>query len=124
MLRRGAEASHVGMFLSSLRSQGVGELVTVAGRKWTMNWMLVRSSLWTDVALAAMGVLTVFLLTRPKRAVAALAQREWLAPALVACVAGAAAAWAFNDSGIIAAALALTYGVGSFAYLGLGDAAD
>ncbi|MGD0110602.1 MAG: hypothetical protein ABSD48_01940 [Armatimonadota bacterium] len=123
-LHRGGEASHVGMFFSSVQSQGPSALVTVAARKWTMNWMLVRSSLWTDVALAAMGVLGVFLLARPQRAVAALAHREWLAPALVASVVGAAAAWAFNDSGIVAAALALIYGVGSFAYLGLGDAPE
>jgi len=122
LFRRDADASHVGLFFSNVRSQGWGALAQVVGRKWTMNWMLVRSSLWTDVTIAALGVLGAFLLARPRRAVAALAERAWLEPALVSCVVGGAAAWALNDSGIVAAAMVVVYGVGSFAYLGLGDA--
>jgi len=122
VFRHGAEASHLGLFAASLRSQGWGALGQVAIRKWTLNWLLVRTSLWTDAALAGFGVVGVLLLARPRRAVAAMAERPWLAPALTACVVGAIASWALNDSGIVAAALVLLYGAGSFAYLGLGEA--
>jgi hypothetical protein len=119
--RRGGEASHVGMFVASVKQQGWTALVHVAVRKWTMNWSLVRASLWTDVAVAGFGVLGALLLARPRRALEALAEREWLSPAVVACVVGALASWAFNDSGIVAAALVMLYGVGTLAYLGLGE---
>jgi len=117
---RGAEASHVGRFISSVRSEGWPALGQVMVRKWTMNWMLLRASLWTDVAIAALGCLAVWLLARPGRALAAMG-RPWLMQALTASVLGAVASWVLNDSGIIAAAMVLLYGVGSLAYLGLGE---
>jgi len=119
--RRGGEASHVGMFVASVKQQGWTALVQVAVRKWTMNWSLVRASLWTDVAVAGFGVMGALLLARPRRALTALAEREWLSPAVVACAVGAIASWAFNDSGIVAAALVMLYGAGTLAYLGLGE---
>ncbi len=52
---------------------------------------------------------------------AAFVERDWLAPGVIACTVGAAAALIFNDSGVVAAGLALLYGAGSLAYLGLED---
>jgi hypothetical protein len=119
---RGGGASHVGMFLANVKQQGWNALIQVAARKWTMNWALVRASLWTDTAVAGFGVLGALLLAKPRRALTALAEEEWLGPAVIACAAGAVASWAFNDSGIVAAALVMLYGAGTMAYLGLGDA--
>jgi len=42
-------------------------------------------------------------------------------PAVAGCLAGAAASLLLNDSGIISAALALCYGAGALAYVGLGE---
>jgi hypothetical protein len=42
-------------------------------------------------------------------------------PAVAGCLAGAVASLLLNDSGIISAALALVYGAGSLAYVGLGE---
>ena len=122
VLRRGTEASHIGMFVSTMKAQGWGALGQVVIRKWAMNWALVRSSLWADAALAGVGLLSVFLLVQPRRAVEALSAQPWMGPAVRACVVGAVAAWAFNDSGIVAAALVLLYGAGTLAYLGLAEA--
>jgi hypothetical protein len=72
--------------------------------------------------VAGFGVLGALLLAKPRRALTALAEEEWLGPAVIACAAGAVASWAFNDSGIVAAALVMLYGAGTMAYLGLGDA--
>ncbi len=121
LIFRGPETSHIGRFVAAVRSGGWQVIAEVVGRKVAMNWSLVRASLWTDVAAAALGVLGVSVAARPPRVLAVLQERSWLGPALIACVAGAAAAFALNDSGIVAAALVLLYGAGSLAYVSLGD---
>jgi hypothetical protein len=118
-LVRGAQSSHIGLLASSLRAQGWTALAEVIARKLSMNLTLLRFSLWTDAALAALGVFGVAAAAQPKRVLAALEARVWLMPALVGCGAGAAASFVLNDSGIVAAALVLLYGAGSLAYVGL-----
>jgi len=84
-----------------------------------MNLMLIWMSLWSDVALAALAVLGVAVAARPARLVSALQERFWLTPAVVSSAAGTAAAFALNDSGVVAAAMVLLYAVGSLAYVAL-----
>ena len=121
MIFRGPEASHIGRFVAAVRREGWQTMSDVVLRKLALNWTLVRASLWTDVAAAALGVLGVSVAARPPRVMAALRERSWLGPALIACFAGAAAAFLLNDSGVVAAALVLLYGAGSLAYVSLGD---
>jgi len=121
MLVHGQEASHIGRWLSRLRSHGWGALAEVAVRKLSMNWLLVRVSLWTEVAIAGLGVLGAAVLARPRSLLSQLRDRPWLTPAVLACLAGAAASFLLNDSGILGAALALLYGGGSLAYVGIGE---
>jgi hypothetical protein len=52
---------------------------------------------------------------------AVLRERAWLSAALISCLAGSAAAFVLNDSGVVAASLALLYAAGTLAYLALGD---
>ncbi|HUU53638.1 MAG TPA: hypothetical protein VMY87_01865 [Armatimonadota bacterium] len=120
-LLRGADASHIGRWVAAVRTGGWESLWAVLARKLSMNWWLVRVSLWTDAAAAALGVLGVAVVARPPRVLAAARERRWLVPSLIACFAGCAAAFALNDSGIVAAALALLYAAGSLAYVSLGD---
>jgi len=119
VIGQGAEASHIGRWAAALRADGWPALAQVAARKLALNWLLMRASLWRNLALAALAVMVVSLLARPAAAEEALKEREWLGPALIACLAGAAAAAVLNDSGIVAASLALLYGGGALAYLGL-----
>jgi hypothetical protein len=121
LVARGPEASHIGRLVAAVRHDGWQPAAQLVGRKVSMNWLLVRVSLWSDLALAAIAVLLVAIVAQPPRLLAAARTRDWLVPMVVACVAGAAAACLLNDSGIVAAALALLYGVGSLAYLGLGE---
>jgi hypothetical protein len=118
-LRHGPESSHIGRWIASLRQEGWQAASSVIERKLSMNLMLVRLSLWTHVAVAALGVLGVAVVARPARLLAALRERAWLTPAVISSVAGAAAAFALNDSGIVAAAIALLYAAGSLAYVAL-----
>jgi len=124
----GAETSHIGRFVAAIRQQGLsaGRVAewqaasSVIARKLGMNFMLVRVSVWTDAAAAALGVLGVAVAARPPLMLAALRERAWFTPAIIASVAGAAAAFALNDSGIVAAAVALIYTSGSLGYIALG----
>ena len=121
-LTKGKATSHIGLLVQEIRAQGVAPLADVIVRKLGMSVMLIRTSLWTDVALAALGVLVAAVVIRPAALGDALAARPWMTPAVVSCVIGAAAAIVLNDSGILAAAMALLYGAGGMAYLGLGQA--
>jgi hypothetical protein len=119
----GTETSHIGRLASAVKEQGWHIVGQTCLRKASMNWLLVQRSAWTDAAVAALGVLLIAVLARPKRLQAALSGRSWFVPSLVACIVGSATALLVNDSGILAAALALLYGAGSLAYVGLGEAA-
>ena len=118
---RSGGASHIGLLLANLRAEGWSALADVIVRKFSMNWLLLRISTWTDVALAAAVVLGVAAIFKPPAILAAAARRPWLTPSLFACLAGAATALLLNDSGIVAAAITLFYGAGSLAYVGLGE---
>jgi len=120
-LLRGADTSHIGRWVTAVRTEGWESVSAVLARKLSMNWWLVRVSSWTDAAAAALGVLGVAVVARPVRVLAVVRERTWLAPSLIACFAGCAAAFALNDSGIVAAALGLMYAAGSLAYVSLGD---
>jgi len=120
----GSDASHIGRWVSDVRGQGWSAVSELVARKATMNWRLVRVSLWTDLAVAALGVLGVAVLAKPRSLMSAARARPWLTPAAIACTAGAAAAFLLNDSGIVSASLVLLYGAGSLAYLGLGEPAQ
>jgi len=121
-LTKGRTASHLGLLLTTIQAQGLSAVAEVVVRKLTMNAMLLRTSLWTDLALAASAVLVAAVVVRPVALADALRPRPWMTPAVVSCVIGAAAALVLNDSGILAAAMALLYGAGALAYLGLGQA--
>jgi hypothetical protein len=120
LLARGG-ASHVGLLIGAIRTEGWRALTDVIVRKLSMNWLLMRVSQWTDVAVAALGVFAIASIARPTAVLQAAARWRWLVPASVACFAGAAASFLLNDSGIVAAGLALCYGAASLAYLGIGE---
>jgi hypothetical protein len=117
--RHGSETSHIGRWIASVQREGWQAAFAVGVRKLGMNLMLLRISVWTDAAVAALAVLVVAVAARPAAMLAALREREWLTPAIISGVAGAAAACLLNDSGIVAASIALICLAGSLAYVAL-----
>jgi len=117
----GREASHIGRFTALVRAEGWQPIVETVTRKAAMNWTLLRVSPWADVATAALVVFGVALIARPRLLLAGSASLPWLTPAVVACLVGSLAAAVLNDSGVVAAGVALLYGAGTLAYVGLGD---
>lgn len=118
-LTQGKAVSHVGRLVEEIRAQGPGPLLDAIVRKLSMSFLLLRTSLWTDLALGALALLVTAIVTRPRALFAALGERPWLTPAVISAVVGAAAAILFNDSGILAAAMVLLYAAGAIAYLAL-----
>ncbi|MCE5314913.1 MAG: hypothetical protein ABFD49_06145 [Armatimonadota bacterium] len=97
---RGGEAqSHVGRALSSMSN---GDILTVAQRKIALNFMLLSTSVWSRLlGLSIVGVGAILLWAR-KKSVRLLSGEENAAAIGVAV--GVAGAFAFNDSGVVAAA--------------------
>jgi hypothetical protein len=118
---RSSESSHLGLLVATIRAQGWTPLLDVAVRKLSMNWMLLRASMWTNMSLAALTVFGVAIAVQP-RGVMEAAQSSRVIPALLACAVGTITSLLANDSGIVAAGMALCYAAGALAYLGLRDA--
>lgn len=103
-IRGGASQSHMGRVMEMAASGEPSGLLSVFHRKIALNFMLLSHSLWSrllGLSLAASAVLlwwggrrggTGKLLTRELRAAAA------------GCLVGTVGAFAFNDSGVLAAA--------------------
>jgi len=117
----GRDASHIGRLAALVKAEGWQPIVETATRKVALNWTLLRVSAWADVATAALIVFGVALIARPRALLAGSASFPWLTPAVVACLVGSLAAAVLNDSGVVAAGVALFYGAGALAYVGLGD---
>jgi len=122
--RHGPETSHIGRWIVAVQQEGWQAAFAVAVRKLSMNLMLLRASVWTDAAVAGLAVFGVALAARPAHMLALLRERDWLTPAIISGVVGAAAACLLNDSGIVAASIALIYLAGSLAYVALEERYD
>lgn len=105
----GTQPSHIGRAWATLASGDVQTIVDIIRRKLEMNWRLIRVSSWGKVfllSLFAMGVLAF----RPVRGLHWMTERyPQLFNGFTAIVAGALAALALNDSGIVSAATAIMY---------------
>jgi len=107
LLRGGAGGSHIGRAFQG----GLGNLFAIAGRKMVRNWVLIEHSPWTWT-LALSGIALFFMhLLRPGRTAQIFEDKPILSGVVAGCAAGAAGALAFNDSGVIPAALCLFFAV-------------
>ncbi len=92
-------------------------------RKLAMNIRLLRYSIWSYALVAFMGLM-VLLFYYPVGRIKILKNRNrYLFSGIMAIVAGSVAALLLNDSGVVAAATTLLYGVPPLLvyYLGIGS---
>ncbi len=83
----------------------------ILGRKLAMNMRLFRYSVWSYALVAFMGLM-VLLFYYPVGRIKILKERNrYLFSGIMAIVAGSMAALLFNDSGVVAAAMTLLFGV-------------
>jgi len=104
------ESSHIGRLAALVGAGATGELTATAGRKLAMNWKLVRFSDWFYVLVGALAVAGGPALLRPAAWAGFAQARPGLARATRVLLVTAAAAFLLNDSGLLAAALALVAG--------------
>ena len=103
--------SHLGNFGEMVGSRGVEAIVETVQRKLSMNWRLIRYSIWSRAFLTMIGLLVV-LFFYPIGALRRLKEEQpYLINGAAASVAGSVAALLLNDSGIVAAATILLYAV-------------
>jgi len=102
-LRGGGSQSHIGRVAELMTGGGAVGVLQVAERKLALNFMLLSTSVWSRLlALSLIGSAVLYRQGR-RRLASGFLDRNENAAALGCCV-GTAAAFAFNDSGVLAAA--------------------
>ncbi|MDD4769677.1 MAG: hypothetical protein PHT52_07770 [Eubacteriales bacterium] len=105
LVNLGGNQSHVGRFFTAVAADP-REFWQVVQRKLSMNWRLIRWSLWSK-AFAALFAAALWIFFSQRRVMAQRFGRFW--PQVRGALAAALAALAFNDSGIVAAATTLLF---------------
>ncbi len=122
-LRPAELRSHFGQFAASIHKSGFSAIKEVVVRKISMNYKLIRSTVWTRVLLSSLLALGI-LFYRPVGIFRCLLTKN---PAIAAgfsgSVLGAFMALIFNDSGIVAAATAIIFPSATLFYLVLKEQA-
>lgn len=100
--------SHVGELVRrTMQSGGMQEAVDIAWRKIAVNLRLMRVPVWSALFVVNLALTILFLARAPRRVRVAFERAPGVRRALAASLAGALMALAVNDSGLVAAAVAL-----------------
>jgi hypothetical protein len=110
--RSWAVQSHFGRAFNLLQYEGMGAAWQIISQKAATNLRLIRYTIWTRVFIMGLVILAVFL-SHPKGSINYLYRAyPRLSRCLSAMVAGSFVALVFNDSGVVAAATMMIYGMG------------
>lgn len=101
--------SHMGQTATTIRENGLRELLMIFNRKISMNIRLFKSTIWTRVFLTSLAII-VILLYRPVGVFRDVKKKHGiLIKGLIGGTIGSIIALIFNDSGIVAAATATIF---------------
>jgi hypothetical protein len=115
------QQSHIGQTARLIIDGGFVEIFNIIQRKLEMNLKLVRYTVWTRVLLASIIVLAI-LFYKPKGIMKNIqANYPYLFKGFIGLVTGALVAFAFNDSGVVAAATTMIFGAPPLIYLVLSE---
>lgn len=123
---RGAEQqSHIGraarLVFGGDLERGFQEAYSIIERKVSMNLRLIRHTIWSRVYLASLGGL-ILLFYRPiGRMQTFRDQYPYVFKGLVGIAVGSVVALIFNDSGVVASAMVMMFGVQPLLYLFLAE---
>ncbi|MDH7601042.1 MAG: hypothetical protein QHI38_02735 [Armatimonadota bacterium] len=105
LLRGAAAQSHIGRLAESTAGGRLAGAVVVAQRKLALNLMLVSTSVWSKLlGLSIAASLAVYMFSRNRRRAGWQAYNQIDNAAMVGGSVAVAAAFIFNDSGVLAAA--------------------
>jgi hypothetical protein len=101
LLRGGASQSHVGRTLSSAGGHR-GEIIMIAERKVALNFMLLATSVWSKLLALSLIGFALMLWQGSRKSLKIFSVEE--KAAMVGAFIGVLGGFAFNDSGVLAAA--------------------
>ncbi|WP_148258397.1 hypothetical protein [Mahella australiensis] len=108
-LRSADMQSHIGQTAGILREQGIMSLLGIAARKISRNIYLIRYTIWSPTFIASFAML-LFLIYRPVGVLKdVLDEYPVLANGFKSAIVASMAAFLVNDSGVVAAAMAMIY---------------
>jgi len=105
----GAEQSHIGRAVGELARGNWQEIGRIIERKLTMNWRLILASIWSKLFIASFIVSLLLIYYQSERVGRIKREYPWLTIGIKTISFGSFVALLVNDSGIIAAALAMLY---------------
>lgn len=103
--------SHMGRTIGLIQQNGFNEILTIISRKSEVNLKLIRYTTWSWYFFLSLGVIVLrhklfhYLIKQWER------QNPWLNRMLPGIVTGCLAALIFNDSGVVAAATMISFGI-------------
>lgn len=113
--------SHMGTTASLIINSGPGQALDIIERKWAMNIKLLRYTVWSRILLASLAVLAL-LFYRPRGVMENIKEKyPYLYKGFIGVLTGALVAFAFNDSGVVAAATTMIFGAPPLVYLVLSE---
>ncbi|MTI81767.1 MAG: hypothetical protein FH758_12995 [Firmicutes bacterium] len=104
------QQSHIGQTARLIIDGGLVEVFNIINRKLGMNLKLLRYTVWSKVLLAS--IITLAILFYKPRGVMQIIKNEYpfVFKGFIGVVTGALVAFAFNDSGVVAAATTMIFG--------------
>lgn len=97
--------SHIGQTSSLVKQNSLLALFQIFGRKLSMNYKLIRCSTWTWALLATMAALVILFRWPVGILKEIFRKHNYLYYGFISGIIGTLAAFAFNDSGVVAAAM-------------------
>ncbi|MGI6555361.1 MAG: hypothetical protein ACOX2P_08465 [Bacillota bacterium] len=109
--------SHLGRFANNILSGGWPVIVDMAMRKVNMNITLIRYTIWSRVFLVMLSVLMVSFYRPVGLMQKVRSSYPYIFQGMLGILVGSAVALAVNDSGVVAAATMMIFGIAPLIYL-------
>ena len=109
--------SHIGRAAAQVMTGGLDEVINIITRKSEINIRLIKYTIWSRIFLSSLGMLALLFYRPPGVMEGVRGKRPHLFKGLVGVIAGSIVAFIFNDSGVVAAATTMIFGVPLLIYL-------
>lgn len=111
------QQSHIGQTARLIIQGGWIEIINIINRKLAMNIKLLRYTVWSRVLLVSIAALAI-LFYKPRGLMKAIyTEYPIIFKGFIGIVTGSLVAFAFNDSGVVAAATTMIFGAPPLLYL-------
>jgi hypothetical protein len=101
--------SHLSGFVRQILLDGPSAISQTFARKIQMNIKLAQSSVWVNILLAGIAIVSIFIFKPSKHFRNIVKQSPYIFKGFVACIVGCTVTLLVNDSGIVAAATTSIY---------------